>query len=67
MVHINITASHPVGALKQLLLSSQFRSTDTEASASETALRSLIEVILLCPIRMNQTPKTKFVIFLRYY
>lgn len=63
MVQISIMASHPVGALKQLLLSLQFRSSEMEASDCETALKSLIEVILLCPIRMNQTPKTKFVIF----
>lgn len=65
MVQISITASHPVGALKQLLLSFQFRSSETEASDCEIALKSLIEVILLNLIRMNPTPKTTSVIFFR--
>lgn len=65
MVQISITASHPVGALKQLLLSFQFRSSEIEASDRETALKSLIEVVLLYLIRMNQTPKTTFMIFFR--
>lgn len=65
MVQISITASHPVGALKQLLLSLQFRSSEVEASDCEMALKSLIEVTLLNLIRMNLTPKTTSVIFFR--
>lgn len=65
MVQINIMASHPVGALKQLLLSFQFRPSEIEASDCAIALKSLIEVILLYLIRMNQTPKTTSMIFFR--
>lgn len=65
MVQISITASHPVGALKQLLLSFQFRPSEIEASDCETTLKSLIEVILLYLIRMNRSPKTTLVIFFR--
>lgn len=40
MVQISITASQPVGVLKQLLLSFQFRSSEIEVSYYEIPLKS---------------------------